>query len=108
MACAGVTCGAARNNAAEALKAAEKNVATIDGEMKKIAAQLKAKADNDRKQAELAKARQIRDTEANERALITSMKKELENLKKTVESLNQQTAEKKADCEKCPSETKKK
>ena len=56
---------------------------------------LKAKADNDRKKAEQEKARQLRDTEANERALVATMKKELQALKQTVDQLKKQLQEKK-------------
>jgi colicin import membrane protein len=97
-----------RDKTAEALKSAEKNVAAIDGEMKKIAAQLKLKAENDRKQAEQAKARQLRMTEENEHIMMASMKRELQNLKQTVERLNLQVSDQKEGCEKCPSEAKKK
>lgn len=99
---------AARNKAADALKSAEKNVAAIDGEMKRIAAQLKAKADSDRKKAEQARSRKLRETEATERAMIENMKKELQKLKQTVASLNQQKTEKKECCAECAAKTKKK
>jgi hypothetical protein len=86
-----------RNNAANALKAAEKKVAMIGSEMKKISAQLKAKADSDRKTVEHAKAEKIRKIEAQERSLVGTMKKELQNLKQMVDRLNTQLAKKK-DC----------
>lgn len=84
-----------RNKAADALRAADRNVAAIEKEIKDLSAMLKAKADNDRKKAEQEKARQLRDTEANERALVATMKKELQALKQTVDQLKKQLQEKK-------------
>ena len=97
-----------RNKAADSLKSAEKNVAVIDGEMKKIAAQLKAKAQNDRKGAEQTKARKIRETEDKERAMVGNMKKELQNLRKTVELLKLKMAAKKECCAECADKAAKK
>ena len=86
---------AARSKAADALRATDRNVAAIEKEIKNLSAMLRAKADDDRKKAEQQKARQIRDTEANERALVATMKKEFQVLKQTVDQLKKQLQEKK-------------
>jgi len=86
---------AARSKAAQALRATEGKVTEIETQLKAVTATLKSKAVNDRKKAEQAKARKIREAEANERALVAAMKRELQDLKQTVDQLKKQRAEKK-------------
>ena len=84
-----------REKAAQALRVADSNVTEIERQLKTATAILKSKATNDRQKAEQAKARRIRETEAKERSLFAAMKRELQDLKQTVDQLKKQRAEKK-------------
>lgn len=93
---------------ADSLRNADKKVAAIDYEIKKVTLMLKAKADADRRKEEREKIQRVRDAEAEERAGIAVMKSEINDLRRMVRLLSEEITSMKGRAAKEKSEARKK
>ncbi len=91
-----------RIKAAEVLKASERKLEAIGSEIKRVNGELKAQAEADQRKSEMARARRIRESDAQQQATILNMKTEIRQLKQSVELLTRKGTEKKSACAPVP------